>query len=310
MSGLEVKLALLVAQARSSSGMLDNSQQTAVHRPALLQIRHPGIRQPGSAPDSAAVRHAGVLYTVESCQQEACWLYAGAVGPALGSRLALCAGAPRHTLVISLACLHAWAAPLKPQLLPCQTCLAGRKRKLMLRVSFLHLHSHPPAPTWLSLQVLGSRLYLRPLQHNLDALRRRYPQLAAQADRALEAAIRRDCPALASNAVPLGRRQPEERQQGRQGRQGEQRPRCVAASAAGAGTGAGAGLPAQLHGGMPLLLCATVSSPPAAVAPLPAQPARGLKGRQAVAAGAAAARRNGLQPPHAAALEQRLAEQL
>lgn len=224
MSGLEVKLALLVAQARSSSGMLDNSQHTAVHRPALLQIRHPGIRQPGSAPDSAAVRHAGVLYTVESCQQEACWLYAGAVGPALGSRLALCAGAPRHTLVISLACLHAWAAPLKPQLLPCQTCLAGRKRKLMLRVSFLHLHSHPPAPTWLSLQVLGSRLYLRPLQHNLDALRRRYPQLAAQADRALEAAIRRDCPALASNAVPLGRRQPEEWQQGRQGRQGEQRP--------------------------------------------------------------------------------------
>lgn len=58
---------LVAAHASSSSAVLDGSQRCIIGTyitPALLQILHSGIRQPGGAPDPAAVRHAGV----QGCQ--------------------------------------------------------------------------------------------------------------------------------------------------------------------------------------------------------------------------------------------------
>lgn len=73
-------------------------------------------------------------------------------------------------------------------------------------------------------QVLGRRVYLRPLEKDVEALRRRYPELATDAAEALAAAksIRQQRPDVAAdaNAVPLGRQPPPQQQQ-----QGEKRRR-------------------------------------------------------------------------------------
>lgn len=62
------------------------------------------------------------------------------------------------------------------------------------------------------LQALGRQLYIRPLERNVEALRRRYPQLAAEADRALAAATparsQRSNFAADAHTVPLGQQPP------------------------------------------------------------------------------------------------------
>lgn len=63
-----------------------------------------------------------------------------------------------------------------------------------------------------SSQVLGRKLYIRPLERNVEALRRRYPQLAAEADRALAAATsarsQRSNFVADAHTVPPGRQPP------------------------------------------------------------------------------------------------------
>jgi len=75
------------------------------------------------------------------------------------------------------------------------------------------------------LQMMDRQLFVRPLERNVQAIKRRYPKIAAEAEEALVAAMgNQRGPGVAGgvNAMPLGRQRPQQAQQTQQAQQERQ----------------------------------------------------------------------------------------